>query len=391
MANRKDQKGRVLKAGESQRKDGRYQYRYTGHSGKRYTVYAPNLKELRKKEEEIQQNLFRHLDYESGNLSVEELVQRYLRLKNGVRPSTKARYECHLACLKRYPFAKVPIHAVKTSTAKEFFLQLSGVLKYKTIAGLKQLLFASFKMAVEEDILLKNPFQFALADLIPNDSGTRTPLTKEQQQQWLSFLQEDKVGSKYYYVVVFLLETGLRIGEFCGLTLSDLDLEQGEIFVRKQLCELPSKGLMIQKPKTSAGIRTVPLSPKAKAALEQILRRRPTPKTEWIIDGESRFLWLQGNGKPKPPGGWQDIFQRLQKKYKKQHPESPLPPISPHVLRHTFCTNQAEAGMNPKALQYIMGHSSLDITWNVYTHANSRYAKEEMARVSAIQQAKDVG
>lgn len=47
--------------------------------------------------------------------------------------------------------------------------------------------------------------------------------------------------------------------------------------------------------------------------------------------------------------------------------------------------------MNPKALQYIMGHSSLDITWNVYTHANSRYAKEEMDRVSAIQQAKDVG
>lgn len=60
MANRKDQKGRVLKAGENQRKDGRYQYRYTGHNGKRYTVYAPNLKELRKKEEEIQQNLFRH-------------------------------------------------------------------------------------------------------------------------------------------------------------------------------------------------------------------------------------------------------------------------------------------------------------------------------------------
>ena len=80
MANRKDQKGRVLKTGESQRKDGIYQYRYTDVRGKRQTVYAPDLKSLREKEKELQKSFYFEVDYTKGNITVLELVQKYLNL-----------------------------------------------------------------------------------------------------------------------------------------------------------------------------------------------------------------------------------------------------------------------------------------------------------------------
>ena len=85
MANRKDAKGRVLKAGESQRKDGSYMYRYTDIRGERRSVYAKDLKKLREKEQIIQKDLNAGIDYRAGNVTVIELVQRYLGLKKNLK------------------------------------------------------------------------------------------------------------------------------------------------------------------------------------------------------------------------------------------------------------------------------------------------------------------
>lgn len=72
------------------------------------------------------------------------------------------------------------------------------------------------------------------------------------------------------------------------------------------------------------------------------------------------------------------------KRYHPFHPENPLPEIRPHILRHTFCTRKAEAGMNPKALQYLMGHSSIDMTLNLYAHTNQGFAEEELRRIEGL-------
>ena len=71
-------------------------------------------------------------------------------------------------------------------------------------------------------------------------------------------------------------------------------------------------------------------------------------------------------------------------KYKLLHPDKPLPHITPHVFRHTFCTNMATAGMNVKGLQYLMGHSDAEVTMNVYTHASYDFAKAEILRISGF-------
>ena len=119
MPNRKDAKGRVLKAGESQRKDGSYMYRYTDIHGERRSIYAPDLKKLREKEQIIQKDLDAGIDYRAGNTTVIELVQRYLGLKKNLRKSTLESYSVHLERLAKIDFAYMKIRDVKRSDVQK--------------------------------------------------------------------------------------------------------------------------------------------------------------------------------------------------------------------------------------------------------------------------------
>ena len=76
---------------------------------------------------------------------------------------------------------------------------------------------------------------------------------------------------------------------------------------------------------------------------------------------------------------FQHIIQKYNNTYKVQ-----MPVITPHVCRHTYCSNMAKSGMNPKALQYLMGHSDISVTLNTYTHVNLEDAREEIARIQVV-------
>ena len=96
---------------------------------------------------------------------------------------------------------------------------------------------------------------------------------------------------------------------------------------------------------------------------------------------------LDKDGKPKVALHIENEFRWAMKKYLKHYPDAPLPHITPHVFRHTFCTNMANAGMDTKSLQYLMGHSDAGVTMNVYTHASYSSAKESMQKVLCFGQA----
>lgn len=98
------------------------------------------------------------------------------------------------------------------------------------------------------------------------------------------------------------------------------------------------------------------------------------------IDGYSGFLFLDKNNMPMVAMHWEKYFQHICEKYNKIYKEE-MPKITPHVCRHTFCSNMAKSGMNPKMLQYIMGHSDIGVTPNTYTHMKYEDAEEEMHRV----------
>ena len=241
---------------------------------------------------------------------------------------------------------------------------------------------AIFYMAVQDDCLRKNPFDFQINEVINDDTVPKVPLTPTQENELLDFMQNDPVYAKYYDEVVILLETGLRISKLCGLTPADLNFEKRFVNVDHQLLRSTEDGYYIEAPKTESGFRQVPMSAAAYEAFERVLKKRRDGRCI-EVDGYKDFLFLNRDGLPKTAVNYDAMFKCLAKKYNKCHKE-PLPDVmTPHTMRHTFCTRMANAGMNPKALQYIMGHANIVMTLNYYAHATFHSAQEEMERPQA--------
>ena len=237
-------------------------------------------------------------------------------------------------------------------------------------------------MAVSDGWLRKNPFDFALNTVIRNEVNVRSALTEEQERVLLDFVRHDKPYGRYYNEILILLRTGLRIGEFCGLTVQDIDFENGLINIDHQLCwEKGGNGYYIDTPKSKSSIRKVPMSEQARKALKRVIARRGETEP-FTVDGYSGFLFVNEIGEPYPAHHYQEALRRVVQKYNKTHEEQ-LPKVSPHVLRHTFCTRLANKNMNPKSLQYIMGHSDINITLNLYAHASIDNVKAEVVKLIA--------
>ena len=173
------------------------------------------------------------------------------------------------------------------------------------------------------------------------------------------------------------------------MTIDDIDFDNMVINVDHQLVRVynEKKSYIIQKTKTTAGVRKVPMTPEVADCFRTIIKKRKKVKKEPVVDGYSNFLYLDQNGMPMVALHWEKYFQFIREKYNKLYKE-PLPTITPHVCRHTFCTKMAKAGMNPAKLKYIMGHSSMDITFDTYTHLQVDDVREEMLKMVEVENQK---
>ena len=366
---RKDSKGRVLKDGESQRANGTYDYRYTDIHKKRRCIYAKSLTELRKKEDELRRDMADGIDYAAGDMTVAELVDRYMNLKRGLKQNSLRSYGSAVKRIHADPFGQKPIKTVKLSDAKGWFVFLhdSGI-KQNTIGVLQSVVRPAFEMAVDDDIIRKNPFKFKLSDVIPKDAYVRDALTKEQQEKYLQFVQD--CGGNYYDDIVILLGTGLRVSELYGLTRADIDFDRRCIHVRRQLCRTAEKPYFVTPPKTKSGIRNVPMTDAVYMALMRVVKGR-TASEGGIAGGRSQRIPLSGQVRDaEGRDALGELYARVCKRDLKRYTASLFPRITPHVLRHTFCTNVQQAGLDVKSLQYLMGHSNASVTLDVYTHSS---------------------
>ena len=128
--------------------------------------------------------------------------------------------------------------------------------------------------------------------------------------------------------------------------------------------------------------RNVPMSEETEKAFRRVLKRKQKP-TFKEIDGYRNFLFISPNGYPMQESNYKSVLDGVVKKYNKNHEKTPLPKIMPRSLRHTFCTQLAQKNMNPKNLQYIMGHASITITLDLYAHASEAGANREMRSLIA--------
>jgi site-specific recombinase XerD len=394
---RRDNKNRILHKGESQLADGRYRFKYRDYDGMTRYVYSWRLDKrdrapagkkdddcLREKEQKILDNLHDQIVNKGGNMTVLQLVKKYISTKTGVRNSTQAGYQTVVNFLKNDPLGAKRIDQVKRSDAKCWMIQLQKEQhkSYSSIHSIRGVIRPAFRMALDDDLIRKNPFDFELATVVVNDSVTREAITKDEQHKLLKFIQEDKHFSRYYEGIYILFHTGLRISEFVGLTTANIDFKEHKLIVDHQLQRTSQMKYIIEDTKTSSGNRMIPMTPEVEACFRTILNNRKAVKVEPMIDGYSGFLYLDKNHMPLVALHWEKYFQHIVEKYNKIYKEQ-MPKVTPHVCRHTFCTNMAKSGMNPKTLQYIMGHSEIGVTMNTYTHMNFDDAKAEMKRISA--------
>ncbi len=393
---RRDNKNRILRNGESQRPDGRYRYKYIDKDGVSRDVYSWRLEKndptpkgklrdlsLREKEKQIERDLFDEITPNGGNMTVLELVKKYISLKTGVRHNTAANYKFVVNIIKKEEFGRKRIDKVKLSDAKAWLIKLQKVdgRGYSSIHSIRGVVRPAFQMAVDDDLIRKNPFGFELASVVVNDSVTREAVTKKQERDFLKFIKEDKHFCKYYDGIYILFNTGLRISEFCGLTISDIQFNDMKIRVDHQLQRKRNMEYSIEEPKTESGVRFVPMTEEVAACFRRIIANRPRPTVEPMIQGYTGFLFLDKNDRPMVALHWEKYMQHIRDKYNSIY-KIQMPKITPHVCRHTFCSNMAKSGMNPKTLQYIMGHSDISVTLNTYTHVNFEDAQDEMRRVA---------
>ena len=391
---RRDNKGRKLATGESQDKDGRYRYKYNDSFGKRKSVYSWRLTEsdsypkgkrkdisLREKEKVIEKALCDAVSTNGEDMTVLELVQRYISQKRGVKHNTQANYNFVINVIKKEEFGARRIDTIKLSDAKAWLIKLQDDGRgYSSIHSIRGVVRPAFQMAVDDDLIRKNPFEFQLATVVVNDSVTREAITRKQQREFLRFIKEDKHFCKYYDGIYILFYTGLRVSEFVGLTINDIEFDKERIRVDHQLQRTRNMEYEILTPKTEKGERYVPMQKDVADCFRRIIQNRKRPKIEPMIDGYSGFLFLDKNDMPMVALHWEKYFQHIREKYNSIY-KVQMPCITPHVCRHTFCSNMAKSGMNPKTLQYIMGHSDIGVTLNTYTHLQFEDALVEMKKV----------
>lgn len=396
MSKRKDNKKRVLRKGEGQRPDGRYYFKYKDAKGDIHFVYSwklephdvppagkKNEESLREMEKTIIHNVENGILGYDSKLTVLELVQLYLQQKVGVRHNTQANYNFVTNILKKEAFGRMPIGHVKLSDAKRWLIKLQKKdgRGYSSIHSIRGVVRPAFQMAVEDDMLIKNPFQFELATVVVNDSVTRKAISRADQRKFLDFVANDRHFSRYYDGIYILFYTGLRISEFVGLTINDIDLNGKKLTVANHLQRKRNMEYIIEAPKTEAGNRIIPITEDVCAAFKRIIMNRKKPKVEPMIDGKVGFLYLDKNGMPMVALHWEKYFQHICQKYNSIY-KVQMPKVTPHVCRHTYCSNMAHSGMNPKTLQYLMGHSDISVTMNTYTHTSFELAEQELKRMN---------
>lgn len=383
MASRKDNKGRVLRTGESQRKDGTYQYRYTDVYGKRRCEYAKTLNDLRIKEEEITKTLIEGLSPYSQSMTFDDLFGLFLKMKKGqIRNTSMATYENMRKMVQKYPISRLPIVSIKQTTLKEWlFGMLEDGYSQGTVRSLKHVLHGVFDLAVSDDILRKNPCTFKLF-FKEKEPTKKYALTLQQQKQLLDYIKVSDRFSSYYDIVLILMGTGMRISELLGLTIGDVDFRRNRIHVGHQLFKETGGRIVVSVPKSEKGNRYIPMTSEVRASLKRVITTRSVPQ-ELMIDGYYGFLFVNpSTGIPYTRAAIRYVLNELIDEHNGCNKQQ-LPHLSPHIFRHTFASTMIQSGVDAKTLQHILGHANISTTLDTYTHMF------EDAIVSAMEKAED--
>ena len=401
---RKDLRGRSLRKGEVQRSsDKRYMYTYTDPMGRRKFIYANDLAELREKEAKLMKDQLDGLDlYVAGKASVNDTFDRYMSTKYNLRESTKSSYLYTYDHYVRDTFGKKRIADIKYSDVLQFYYYLLNEVKISlgTLDTVHCLLHPTFQLAVRDEIIRNNPTDGVMKEISREsgkNTGIRHALSVEQQRAFMEYIAYHPIYYHWWPMFTVLLGTGCRIGEALGLRWQDLDYDKRTISINHSLSyyqkpESNKSVLRISKPKTEAGIRTIPMLDIVKDAFEMLYEEQlENGFNESEIDGMSGFIFCNRFGMVPNPQTVNHTIKRIANSYNadevvraKRERRDPiiLPNFSCHHLRHTFCTRLCENETNLKVIQSIMGHRNIETTMDIYAEATEEKKQESFENLA---------
>lgn len=314
--------------------------------GKRKYIRAKTRRELDKKVLEFKIAQARGEIIISSDLTVAQVAELWLaKVKNPtVKPQSYRVYEDRINCHLIPALGDMKIGDVKMV----HILDLMNSYGYKTKDSNKRLLTtvrAIFRFAIDNEMLAKTP----VPDRMPVSGGTsgeEKPLTPNQTAMLLEFCKQNKNPDVYLFTYL-ALTTGMRRSEICALRWDCVDFQNGLILVRRNMVD--ATGEIVNELKTEAAKRDIPMTPAMASLLKKV---RAESSSTYVIGG-------------KQDGHLRSTdFRRFDKVWAKAGvtPEH----IHPHLFRKTFATRMIENGADPKRVQYLLGHTTLDMTLRVY-------------------------
>lgn len=398
---RKDKDRIVLRKGESQRKDGNYDYRWTTRDGKRHSVYAKTLEELRAKEDEILRDKCDGIKTEARYVTINDVFEVWKQLKRGLKDNTFQNYKYMYEQFVKPDFGNTRVSQLKKSDVKRFYNMLADerALKVSTIDSIHTVLHQVLDMAVDDAYLRNNPSDNVLKELKQAhnfDTEKRKALTVAEQELFLDFLRRNHQYNHWYPIFAVMVGTGLRVGEVTGLRWCDIDLKENLIDVNHTLVYYnhAENGCYfnINTPKTKAGVRNVPMLEFVKQAFieERKYQMANGIRCSVKIDGYTDFIFVNRFGAAQHQGTLNKALRRIIRdcndEVLERNEENPvlLPRFSCHSLRHTFTTRMCEAGVNIKVIQDAIGHSDISTTLNIYADVTKELKKKEFEGLEAV-------
>lgn len=370
-----------LPKGITLRKDGLYMARFA-YEGQRYTFYNKNLKKLQKEMNEKRYEIEHGMYCKETKTTVEEWFKIWIKdyKENTVKRGTVEAYKDTFKTYIKREIGKKRLSSVKPEDIQKIYNDMAEKYKRSTINLVSVVLSGMYKQAVKCGIVNKNPVQMAT---LPRDKSIKEirVLSLEEQRLFLQYARQ----SEYYALYVVALNTGMRLGELRGLFWKNIDFEKNVIHVRYTMRYHAESGTIVDTPKTKTSIRDIPILDEVMRTLcihrkEQMVRRLLLGE-KWKADFDD-LVFTSPFGKHVNATAINKDMRSIENSIREAG--HPFEHIYPHVLRHTFATRGLERGIPPKIMQELLGHTSIVMTLDIYSHVLPDVKAEQLKKIENL-------